>query len=457
MNLNAVHAKFNRLLRFINTTNEIKAIHGKKIMIHIIVSKIYNIVMNKFCYLIAIPFVLLILIIRKFKKIKFIKLYGHVIGHYLLNTELMLCSKNTSLYPNDDTWTLYYHTPVNLSDYKNRFCLSRKYPLCNHQVYKMWKRKITIIPFYNVAYWISQHLSKILKDKYTIDPQRHYEILFAGCIDHHGLLEKEKSFLNFIGDELNKGRILLNQMGIPPNSRYVCLLVRDGEYQSDRTFNFNNKVIDVSISRNANIDNFKKAALFLVSKGFYVVRMGSKAQKPFIVNHPMIIDYAASNLRSDFMDIYLSAHCSFFISTGTGLDSAAHVFRKPILLTNVLLTCAIIHYPVKIFILKKFLDKNNNQFLSLQDIVNLNNNVTYPFNRLKLIENSDEEILEATKDMLLSIQGKFTECEDYKILHETLSTLLIKNGQYINSLKYPPKCSRKFLLDNRAFIMNEQS
>ena len=44
----------------------------------------------------------------------------------------------------------------------------------------------------------------------------------------------------------------------------------------------------------------------------------------------MIIDYANSSMRSDFLDIYLLANCKFCISTDYGLDEICVIFKKPV-------------------------------------------------------------------------------------------------------------------------------
>ena len=59
--------------------------------------------------------------------------------------------------------------------------------------------------------------------------------------------------------------------------------------------------------------------------------MGAIVEKPFKSKNPKIIDYANSNLRSDFMDIYLGAKCTFCISTGSGFQCLPVLFRKPII------------------------------------------------------------------------------------------------------------------------------
>ena len=63
--------------------------------------------------------------------------------------------------------------------------------------------------------------------------------------------------------------------------------------------------------------------------------MGAIVEKPFKSKNPKIIDYANSNLRSDFMDIYLGARCSFCISTGYGFDEIPYFFGRPVAMLSV--------------------------------------------------------------------------------------------------------------------------
>ena len=72
------------------------------------------------------------------------------------------------------------------------------------------------------------------------------------------------------------------------------------------------------------------AAEELAKRGYYVFRMGVNVEKKFISNNPKIIDYANSNFRSSFMDVYLGTKCFFCISTGTGFDFLAYFSRRPI-------------------------------------------------------------------------------------------------------------------------------
>ena len=82
------------------------------------------------------------------------------------------------------------------------------------------------------------------------------------------------------------------------------------------------------------IDNYKESAMYLAQKGYWVFRMGKGAKKRFDIDHPKIFDYAFSDYRSDFLDVWLMANCNFCISTGTGIDAVATIFRRPILMIN---------------------------------------------------------------------------------------------------------------------------
>ena len=87
--------------------------------------------------------------------------------------------------------------------------------------------------------------------------------------------------------------------------------------------------------RNYNIDDFILASEELAKKGYFVFRMGVVVNKPLVANNKKIIDYTNSNLRSDFMDIYLGAKCSFCVSTGLGFDDIPHIFNRPVALLSV--------------------------------------------------------------------------------------------------------------------------
>ena len=117
------------------------------------------------------------------------------------------------------------------------------------------------------------------------------------------------------------------------SARFVCFIVRDSSYLDSLPL-YRHLDLSYHSYRDCNIQNYVLAAEELAERGYYVIRMGAKVKEAFNVKHPNIIDYAFNGMRSDFMDIYLGAKCTFCVTVGTGFDSIPFIFRRPIVDTN---------------------------------------------------------------------------------------------------------------------------
>ena len=131
--------------------------------------------------------------------------------------------------------------------------------------------------------------------------------------DINNLFEKCQ-VLDFTNEEEIYGKKILNKFGLKDKDKFVCLAVRDGAYQLKKIpARYRNWAYHDH--RHTDVDKFMLAAEELAKRGYFVFRMGVVVEKPFNSKNSKIIDYANSNLRSDFMDVYLGAKCSFCIST----------------------------------------------------------------------------------------------------------------------------------------------
>ena len=155
--------------------------------------------------------------------------------------------------------------------------------------------------------------------------------------------------------------------------------------------------------------------------------MGKFVNEKFNLSHPKVIDYANHTLRSDFMDIYLQANCTFCISTCTGLDCVSQVFRKPVLLTNISPTFGetLMWFPCTVFIPKELKNKSTNEFLSLSETAKIchslpSNNVLAEFANLtlELVDNDEDQLLEAVKEMEARVTEKWQETSEQQVLQE---------------------------------------
>ena len=364
--------------------------------------KIVYFVLRKTCYLFSLPIACFLSAIFPVYRIRLIGLQSFRIGHYALNTELMLCALKVN-----------HHTK------KQKIFFFNTASPCNSQLYKMWKRTLPFFPFSVLAVQVDFLMSRFLGEKYTHDiVKKTYESCGSGAVDQMGFLHRiEKPTLCFNKNENNKAKKILNQMGISEEAKYICLVVRDAGYLNKQYPESDWRYHD---HRNADIDNYKQAALFLAEKGYYVIRMGKYVEKQFIINHPNIIDYANHPLRSDFMDIYLSAHCYFCISTCTGLDCVSQIFRRPVLMTNISPAGAelLMWYPCTLYIPKLMKDYAQNRFLTLAETASvcktLSKNILSDLKKknLAIVENTPEDIVEVVKEMECRVSNAWQETHE---------------------------------------------
>jgi putative glycosyltransferase (TIGR04372 family) len=105
------------------------------------------------------------------------------------------------------------------------------------------------------------------------------------------------------------------------------LHVRDSHYLKKR---FPHENYDYHNYRDFDIDDFNEMINVLVQRGYHVVRMGRDVSKKIKIKNQKVIDYSNSKFISDFADIYLIANCKMLISTSSGLECVAKIFKKTI-------------------------------------------------------------------------------------------------------------------------------
>lgn len=134
----------------------------------------------------------------------------------------------------------------------------------------------------------------------------------------------KKQIFEFNENENNQGLQYLKDNNINPN-KFICLLIRSKDYLkgigrvSDEISNF----------RNVNPNIFLPSIKYLLSIGYTIIRMGKHHNNQLPIEHENFHDYAVSNKRDDFLDIWLSAKCNFFLASGSGLGDIPSLFNKP--------------------------------------------------------------------------------------------------------------------------------
>jgi putative glycosyltransferase (TIGR04372 family) len=341
-----------------------------------------------------------------FRNYKFGRLPSHEIGHYASNVEIYLCEKEAKIHGDSkNTIEIWYRNP--------------DYAVANKQLDAMWSRviKISNSPIIRYADAISRRLPGW--PKFSIS---HHDR------DAYGLYGKMQPHIQFSKSESKQGEDFLDSVRHVAGQKFVCVTVRDSSYKRDQ---FENRDLAHDDYRNNDISNFQNIAEKLASDGYLVFRMGAKVERPFGVDKPGVFDYASNGMRTDFLDVYLSANCEIFISTVLGLDSIPEIFRVPRVLTNYIPIANFGKYgPQDLIIPKQYWIDREARFMSFSEIVASKNALgsctsSYEYQRagLKLVENTPQEITLATQEVLARKNGNWQTTNEAELLQQKFWSL----------------------------------
>jgi putative glycosyltransferase (TIGR04372 family) len=346
---------------------------------------------------------------------------NHRLGHFATNTEL-------SRLNSEKKRREYRRIQINVY-----CCQSEEH--CNFFLGKMWKRELFLIPapFGQIVYDISKRaLPK--------------SILKSINMDTSGLLIEFSSSLTFLNSELQEGSEFLNSLKQTTGKGHICLNVRDDAFLSRTKPIGWKKTRDWSYQnyRDSDIKTYVAAAETLAEMGYTVFRMGAIVNEPLVSKHSCVVDYATNGMRTEFLDVFLGAHCSFCIGTGSGWDSIPIIFRQPTLLVNHLpifelsvLTLPLVIHP------KILLDEKFGEVLSLNDLLRRNvlnclNTSGYADAGVEIRDLSSEELVEAVTEMAQRVEGTFVETPEQREMQAKLKHILSTHPKLQPSPNYYP-------------------
>ena len=182
--------------------------------------------------------------------------------------------------------------------------------------------------------------------------------------DIENLFGRYDASIPFLPAENEKGLSWLESKGWENGEPFVCLLVRDSAYLGD---NFRDIDFRYHEYRDSEINTYVPAMEWLASQGVWVLRMGKLMEAPFQSDSNRIIDYAFDQEKSDLLDIWLFANCDGVISTATGLDQLAAIYRKPQLYLNALPLAYLHSWSDVTWVPKNLRFKETGKSLSLQE------------------------------------------------------------------------------------------
>lgn len=280
----------------------------------------------------------------------------------------------------------------------------------NHSVYEMLTRGLSISYTEDVESLLFSHRLRGFEQTIGIRDFNDYVIITLApeklvelCIKKFG-----RHGWNYICNlneyDIQKGKALKEALEMPDDAKIVTLHVREPGYLNDEGH--------FSDYRNANIYNYLPAIEFLISKGYYIVRIGDKTMKPLPIKHFKILDAPFHPFYADFFEPYFVSQSTFYLGMPSGPASLAFVFDIHLLLTNRIYHWGENGYYKGLSIYKHYWSRQLKRYLTYQEIMtsptlNYYDPAQYSISNIELHENTGEEILRGVMEMESRINNAY--------------------------------------------------
>lgn len=298
--------------------------------------------------------------------------------------------------------------------------LGRMQRICNTEILGLARVKGCIVGRGEAGFWkwvLQNHFEEI-------DTQEYNKYLYRTKSFSY-IMEKNNIPFTFSEEQIQNGKKRLLNLNI--NSEFVCMASRSSNYAQSTLKNTAVRESNIRAHeyRNSEFMSYLATIRFLQTKGLKTIRMGRGEVAVQEIDN--CVDYAGL-YADDFMDFFIMSECKFLISGACGISAIAAAFAKPILYANVATITvgygSACYTDKDLYIPKKYYDINKKRCLTLKEIAELENHffcngVEYERKGISFIDNTEEEILYAAKEMLSRIEGEWIDTEeDIKIYRE---------------------------------------
>jgi putative glycosyltransferase (TIGR04372 family) len=221
--------------------------------------------------------------------------------------------------------------------------------------------------------------------------------------DTEGLFLRYDASIPFTDEERNTGINFLKSKGWTVGEPFICILVRDSKFMESYSafdWSYHNY-------RNSDINSYLTSMEWLASQGVWVLRMGKLMSYPIATNSKRIIDYAFDSGKSDLLDIWLFANCNGVISTATGLDQLAMIYRRPQLYLNALPLGCLHSWSDMIWVPKNLRWQKTGKSLTITEYLEHEyyHSREYKDAGIEILDLSEDEIGAAVQEFWLKIKG----------------------------------------------------
>ncbi len=225
--------------------------------------------------------------------------------------------------------------------------------------------------------------------------------------------------LSLSPSDVERGWRCLQRLGVPRDAWFVCLHVRAPGYLPD----------DACHSyRDADIYTYLPAIEEIVRRGGWALRMGDPTMKR-LPRMNQVIDYAHSEVRSDWMDVFCLAQCKFLLGTTSGPFNVSFVFGVPCACTNFVPMGHGTYSSKDLFIPKLYWDLKDGRYLTFSEVLRsplraLWETRDYEAAGITLVDNSPEEIRDLAVEMMDRLNGTVQYTPEDHALQKRFKSLL---------------------------------
>ena len=322
--------------------------------------------------------------------------------------------------------------------------------ITNMQLKKMLNRKFKIYKFSKLIHTLERlFIFWTRRNNYSVQETQN---LLAK--DLYKL--EDNDFLEFTNDELIHGEDTLKQLNISSSFPIISIHNRDNKY-----LNFLNNKKDWSYHnyRNFDVKSLTKAGDEFVNSGFQVVRVGRKVEEKFDTKNEKVLDYPFSNLRSDFLDIYLMKKSTAYFGSDSGIATGYQLFGKPTYCINcslTLLNANIVHYS-GLFITKHLYSIKKDRFISLKEMFDFGmfgfkSSNQFAKHGIKNISNSQIELQNFAKESIKDLKKENIFLTDDDKLQEKFWKIVFDHMPELKKLDLKIKISPSFLRKNQYLL-----
>ena len=256
--------------------------------------------------------------------------------------------------------------------------------------------------------------------------------------------------LHLTNEHRMRGMQVLKSIGLQENAWFSVLHVREGKFGEHRM---------TEPYRDADPTTYFEAITAITNRGGWVIRIGDASMTPL----PMmdnVWDYATSNLKCDWMDVFLCAAARFMIGTSSGPATISRTFGVPIAMTNYLPSAALYLAMRDLFLPKLLREKASGNMVSFEDQMSLplsacvSDGMYKNLYGIEIISNTPQEIRELVEQMMDTLVGKIGSTAEDASLQKRFKLMTAECETLPGLPGFELQCNigRQFLNRNRYLL-----